>query len=559
MLRIRGCALRAPRCAQPPCRATFAMLCLLSVSAMSSSAVSRMQPWGPCPPGQHGDDCSYLMVPLDPDHPEGPQIETFVRRFYTVTPPPNDGLWLIEGGPGFSTNAFGPIAEYMKQEMANFTIYLVDHRGSGLSHPISCASDGQPAAAFDPYNATRVGLVDTCASVVLSRWGNITRFFSTLNAAKDLLAVVQAINPARVAIYALSYGTYFTNTFLQLAGARVDVVVLDGPVDPTRWANENNGEWVSHVHQDLLSTCSRTSQFCAQRIGRMAHEPRLVMDSIVDGTLPCLSELSWLNQSAASRHAGHLIASLDAHVLAAPYWHRLARCSPSDVQQLDVFAASRREADSAQEPVDVWAWGLGSIIVMSELYTFAAAGLSYSEQVFRTGRLLATATPELMFGRLTNVFKKPVTYTPDPAYYMRYASVPSTPIVVLVGTLDPNTEHGLGVRFAAGLGRNARLFTIPYQAHGTFNPESPCVLAFVQSWLKSFGTIPVDEFEACLAATPPPDFDGCTEKSQTLSMQMFGTADLWNMGDDAPACNGPHPSVAPHHAQPLSTSVALLG
>lgn len=529
----------------------MASIWLAAALVVAASASSQLRPWGPCPSGQHGDDCSTLMVPLNPAQPDGPQIPSFVRRFYdTSAPPPADGLWLIEGGPGFSTNAFAPIAYYLKPRMTNFTIYLADHRGTGLSFPISCDSDKQPAA-FDPYNASRVALVDECGAAVLARYGNITRFFSTLNAAKDLLAMVNAINPPRVAIYALSYGTFFTNTYLQLPGARADVVLLDGPVDPTRWANENNGEWVSHVHQDLLNTCSQTSAYCAHRLGGPAHMPRLVMDSITDGTLPCLAKLGWLNQSAASRHAGYLTASFDAHVLAGPYWQRLSRCSPTDVEQLDRFAELRQVVDSAQAPVDEWAWGLGAIIVMSELYSFAPAGreLTYTEQVFRTGRLLATATPELMFGRLTASFKAPYTYTPDPTVYRKYANAPYTPIVVLVGTLDPNTEHGLGARLAAGLGVNARLVTVPYQAHGTFNAEDPCVLAFVEDWLSSFGTISVAGLQECVDAAPAPDFDGCAEKSRELALQMFGTRDLWNSasnGELMPECgNTPPPPPLP--------------
>ena len=38
------------------------------------------------------------------------------------------------------------------------------------------------------------------------------------------------VGPDKVAIYALSFGTYALNQYLQLDGARVDVAVMDGPV-----------------------------------------------------------------------------------------------------------------------------------------------------------------------------------------------------------------------------------------------------------------------------------------------------------------------------------------
>ena len=49
------------------------------------------------------------------------------------------------------------------------------------------------------------------------------------------------IDPEVVHLYAQSFGTYAINTYLQLPGARADVVVLDGPVPPNRWPLENNG------------------------------------------------------------------------------------------------------------------------------------------------------------------------------------------------------------------------------------------------------------------------------------------------------------------------------
>ena len=51
------------------------------------------------------------------------------------------------------------------------------------------------------------------------------------------------VAPSKVAIYAMSYGTYALNAYLQLDDAQADVVVMDGPVPPQRWALENDAEW----------------------------------------------------------------------------------------------------------------------------------------------------------------------------------------------------------------------------------------------------------------------------------------------------------------------------
>jgi hypothetical protein len=76
----------------------------------------------------------------------------------------------------------------------------------------------------------------------------------------------------------------------------------------------------------------------------MGHIPKLVMDSIIDGTLPCLANLSWLSardgQFWAASYNNYCTggATLStAHLCLAPFWYRLHRCSSTDITQLNFF------------------------------------------------------------------------------------------------------------------------------------------------------------------------------------------------------------------------------
>lgn len=81
----------------------------------------------------------------------------------------------------------------------------------------------------------QVSRYNTCNKEIGIKYAETLQFYSTYNAALDFKAAVEQINPKRVAIYALSYGTFLLNSYL-LVGGRADVLVMDGPVPPDRWA-----------------------------------------------------------------------------------------------------------------------------------------------------------------------------------------------------------------------------------------------------------------------------------------------------------------------------------
>jgi hypothetical protein len=123
------------------------------------------------------------------------------------------------------------------------------------------------------------------------------------------------------------------------------VLVMDGPVPPDRWALEDNGAWAERVSHDVLAACVAGSSVCAAALGPEAHAPRLAMDAIIDGTLPCATKLPWLSQWTAAAYTLHLTAFEPAHILLAPFWASVIRCSPDDIKQLNFFNEARRAAE----------------------------------------------------------------------------------------------------------------------------------------------------------------------------------------------------------------------
>ena len=113
---------------------------------------------------------------------------------------------------------------------------------------------GHPSIRIIHTPATETTLPDASQDLVLC-----LQAFHWLDAEAALAEFSRVL---KISIYALSYGTYALNTYLQLPGARADALVMDGPVTPDRWTLENNGAWASRVAQDILNTCAQTSAVC---------------------------------------------------------------------------------------------------------------------------------------------------------------------------------------------------------------------------------------------------------------------------------------------------------
>ena len=289
----------------------------------------------------------------------------------------------------------------------------------------------------------------------------------------------------------------------------------------------NSTEWASQIAQDVAYGCASNSSVCSDRISAMGHIPKLVMDSIVDGTLPCLRNLTWLSASdgqywasiycnwCTSQGGGSRVLS---HVCLSPFWYRLYRCSASDVTQLNFFNAYQQVA--LNQPVSALEYSLGVAITIgvSELYSYSPHPLSYSQQVQRSARMFASAATELVVSYARNVTGFP-RYEVDPTVYMKFAR-PTVPVMILVGTYDANTENGLGFWFQQGLGSMATLLNVPYNSHITLSADDPCVDSIVLNFFESLGKSYNTD---CLKNFAAPDWDGSSQAVKDYAMQIFGT------------------------------------
>ena len=214
------------------------MLHLLPWAAATSTIGHgvRLGPWKPCRCGVAPlADCSPLAtcqnvsVPLSYDQLDGPWISVHVTRIAASsngvpTEPSHGSLWWFNGGP-----AFTPLSPLVTRP--EFEQLTLQYRGLKWSTPLECSpgDEGEVGASLARLPA--------CASHINATFPNGgARHFTVANAARDYDAVMRAYDkqredgghqPYKKHAYAVSFGTYAFQKFLQVKTVKLEAGVMD--------------------------------------------------------------------------------------------------------------------------------------------------------------------------------------------------------------------------------------------------------------------------------------------------------------------------------------------
>lgn len=190
-------------------------------------------------------DCSRYRVPLDHAHPSAGSMEIVVLRRRATDPDDRRGaLFVNPGGPGASGLHTAYRAErFLDPEvLARYDVIGFDPRGVNLSDPLKCFrsqgehDDALRGAVPVPVTAAEIGGTTRAAarhSAACARnAGPLLPHMTTLQAARDMERLREAIGERRIGFVGFSYGTLLGATYANLYPHRVDAMVLDGNVDP---------------------------------------------------------------------------------------------------------------------------------------------------------------------------------------------------------------------------------------------------------------------------------------------------------------------------------------
>ncbi len=189
---------------------------------LTATAAHAQIEWKPC--GDSNDvACGHLTVPLDPSGTTTGTIALAMRRHRSPVGESKDAAIALAGGPGQSAIPFvGDFAEILGPIASTRDLIAFDQRGTGLSHPLSCA-------AFEHANRR---LSPTAVAICAGQIGETRGLYTTADTVADIEAIRQAGGYEKLVLYGTSYGTKVAERYAQEYPSRVEALVLDSVVPP---------------------------------------------------------------------------------------------------------------------------------------------------------------------------------------------------------------------------------------------------------------------------------------------------------------------------------------
>jgi pimeloyl-ACP methyl ester carboxylesterase len=188
-------------------------------------------------------ECGRTEVPIDYDEPEGATLPLFLVRAVAAGQTDRIGSLMVNpGGPGASgaEAGIGLALSLPEEVLQRFDIVGFDPRGVGLSTPVECiptelkdrmvAAEPRPTSDEDLDEA--FALADEVAAGCAEEYGEALGTFNTVDTARDMDRLREALGDEQLTYLGYSYGTTLGSTYAELFPENVRALVLDAAVDP---------------------------------------------------------------------------------------------------------------------------------------------------------------------------------------------------------------------------------------------------------------------------------------------------------------------------------------
>ncbi len=471
-----GCTKSGSPSAGPP--ASHLHPAALRTTTTTSTTQPPVTPmvWSPC----NGDlQCGTLVVPLDYAQPAGPTIPIAVARHPAEDPAARIGSLVIDpGGPGVSgiDDMANELNSLTPQLLDDFDIVLFDPRGVERSDPVTCgpatgSAPSDPAPATPSQQAATIAGLKQFAAACEKASPNVLPYIGTVDVARDMDRLRQALGDSGLTYMGQSYGTLLGLTYAALFPTQIRAMALDGVIDPAlSFTQITQGQAVGF--ENMLNAFFTWCAGSASCPWRPAGDP----------TTALLALLTTAASSPAPAGDGNLagVGQLYDALLDALYsqskWPQLGAALAADAagNGAPVVALSTHyntggstNADDAAQAIDCLDHPVSRDLAS---YGALADSLRATAPVF--GPLLAWGEAGCA------VWPAPPTRTVGPV------AAPGAPPVLVVGTTnDPATPYAWAVSVAKELDRGV-LLTHDGDDHVAYF-YSACVRADVQAYLVS--------------------------------------------------------------------------
>ncbi|MEU1405790.1 alpha/beta hydrolase [Streptomyces sp. NPDC005728] len=178
--------------------------------------------------------CAKVTVPLDYAHPATGTLDVALAR-YRATGPSRGSVLLNFGGPGGAgINELAADGKDFMDLTNGYDVVTFDPRGVGRSSPVSCSEGTGEASAAMGGNAdlsrprTLLQKLRRAADQCARHSGPVLQHIGTVNAARDLDVIRQALGDKKLNYLGFSYGTRLGAVYAAQFPHMVGRMALDG-------------------------------------------------------------------------------------------------------------------------------------------------------------------------------------------------------------------------------------------------------------------------------------------------------------------------------------------
>ncbi|MEU8590152.1 alpha/beta hydrolase [Streptomyces sp. NPDC048664] len=246
--------------------------------------------WSSCPDEGAPKDlqCGKVTVPLDYARPGGGTLELAMAR-YRATGRSRGSVLLNFGGPGGAGVPELAAGGKDFMDLTNgYDVVTFDPRGVGRSSPVTCGQEsagstdatGSPADETDPKAV--LGQVRALAEQCAQHSGPVLAHIGTVDAARDLDVMREALGDRKLNYLGFSYGTRLGAVYAARFPGKVGRVVLDGVdtlTEPLSTQGIEGAQAQQTALDDFLTWCVR-NMICP--FGRDARSAREEVVRLID-------------------------------------------------------------------------------------------------------------------------------------------------------------------------------------------------------------------------------------------------------------------------------------
>jgi pimeloyl-ACP methyl ester carboxylesterase len=199
--------------------------------------------WTSCGIQQYPDlTCATVRVPLDYSHPDGRTLSLTISRATATGGAPSQGDLVVNpGGPGGSGLALAGsvFAQLPDGVRGSYDVIGFDPRGVGRSEPsMSCVPNyfQGPRPDFLPTSKaqeqTWLTRTASYSAACGAKYADELPYMRTIDSARDMDRIREALDQPKISYYGLSYGTYLGAVYATAFPRRVGRMVMDGVLGP---------------------------------------------------------------------------------------------------------------------------------------------------------------------------------------------------------------------------------------------------------------------------------------------------------------------------------------